>query len=69
MVDWEKVRKIHITLLDYVDQHIADTAGLSKSSAQAKQSLRARIKVTEVYAKIVDEKKIEAMNLVNNIFA
>ena len=27
------------------------------------------IKVTEVYAKIVDEKKIEAMNLVNNIFA
>ena len=44
MVDWEKVRKIHITLLDYVDQHIADTAGLSESSIQGRQSLRARIK-------------------------
>ena len=27
------------------------------------------IRVTEVYAKIVDEKKIEATNLVNSIFA
>ena len=44
MVDWEKVRKIHITLLDYVDQHIADTAGLSESSIQGRQSLRVRIK-------------------------
>lgn len=26
------------------------------------------IKMTEVYAKIVDQKKIEAMNLVNNLF-
>ena len=27
------------------------------------------IKMTEVYAKIVDQKKVETMNLVNNLFA
>ena len=43
MVDWEKVKKINTTLLDYVEQYIAETAGLSESSARSKRNLKARI--------------------------
>ena len=43
MVDWEKVKKINTTLLDYAEQYIAETAGLSESSARSKRNLKARI--------------------------
>lgn len=44
LVDWEKVKKINTTLLDYVDKYIETDAHLSASSTRAKKNLRARIK-------------------------
>lgn len=44
LVDWEKVKKINTTLLDYVDKYIETDAHLSASSTRAKKNLRARIR-------------------------
>ena len=44
LVDWEKVKKINTTLLDYVDKYIEADTNLSASSTRAKKNLRARIR-------------------------
>ena len=53
MLDWEQVKKIHTPLLDYLDKYIADTEGLSASSARAKRNLRT--KVAEYLSNIAKE--------------
>ena len=44
MVDWEKVRKINTTLLDYADRYIADSNGLSESSIRIRRNTKARLR-------------------------
>ena len=43
MVDWEKVKKINTTLIDWVDKYIDDKEGLSESSIRSKRNLKGRI--------------------------
>ena len=43
MVDWEKVKKINTTLIDWVDKYIDDKDGLSESSTRSKRNLKDRI--------------------------
>ena len=43
MVDWEKVKKINTTLVDWVDKYIDDKEGLSESSTRSKRNLKDRI--------------------------
>ena len=43
MVDWEKVKKINTTLIDWVDKYIDDKEGLSESSIRSKRNLKSRI--------------------------
>lgn len=43
MVDWEKVKKINMTLIDWVDKYIDDKDGLSESSTRSKRNLKDRI--------------------------
>lgn len=49
LVDWEKVKKINTTLLDYTDKYIEVDAHLSASSNRAKKNLRARIREYLLY--------------------
>lgn len=44
LVDWEKIKKINTTLLNYVDRYINEETNLSASSTRIKKKLRARIK-------------------------
>ena len=43
LVDWEKVKQINVTLLDYVNKQIAAGENLSPASARQKRNLRVRI--------------------------
>lgn len=43
LVDWEKVKQINTTLLDYVNKQIAAGADLSPASTRQKKNLRVRI--------------------------
>lgn len=44
LVDWEKVKKINTTLLDYVDKYVHTDEQLSTSSARCKRNLQTRVK-------------------------
>jgi len=43
MADWEKVKKINVSLLDYVNSQIAECADLSPIGTRQKMNLRVRI--------------------------
>ena len=43
MVDWEKVKKINTTLIDWVNKYVDEKEGLSESSIRSKRNVKDRI--------------------------
>lgn len=65
MVDWEKVKKINMTLIDWVDKYIDDKEGLSESSTRGKRNLKDRI---VEYLKYINKENLP-LNKVDKDFA
>ena len=70
--DWIKECKIDKHITYHCSRHTAATTLLTLGAnlyVVSKLMGHSSIQMTEVYAKIVDQKKVETMNLVNNLFA
>ena len=70
--EWMKDCKIDKHITYHCSRHTAATTLLTLGAnlyVVSKILGHSSIKMTEVYAKIVDQKKVETMNLVNNLFA
>ena len=70
--EWVKECKIDKHITYHCSRHTAATTLLTLGAnlyVVSKILGHSSIKMTEVYAKIVDQKKVETMNLVNNLFA
>ena len=69
--EWVKVCKIDKRITYHCSRHTAATTLLTLGAnlyVVSKLMGHSSIQMTEVYAKIVDQKKVETMNLVNNLF-
>jgi Site-specific recombinase XerD len=69
--EWMKDCKIDKHITYHCSRHTAATTLLTLGAnlyVVSKLMGHSSIQMTEVYAKIVDQKKIETMNLVNNLF-
>ncbi|MBQ6179607.1 MAG: site-specific integrase [Bacteroidales bacterium] len=70
--EWMKDCKIDKHITYHCSRHTAATTLLTLGAnlyVVSKLMGHSSIQMTEVYAKIVDQKKVETMNLVNNLFA
>ena len=70
--EWMKDCKIDKHITYHCSRHTAATTLLTLGAnlyVVSKLRGHSSIQMTEVYAKIVDQKKVETMNLVNNLFA
>ena len=70
--EWMKNCKIDKHITYHCSRHTAATTLLTLGAnlyVVSKLMGHSSIQMTEVYAKIVDQKKVETMNLVNNLFA
>jgi len=69
--EWMKDCKIDKHITYHCSRHTAATTLLTLGAnlyVVSKLLGHSSIQMTEVYAKIVDQKKVETMNLVNNLF-
>ena len=65
MVDWEKVKKINTTLIDWVNKYVDEKEGLSESSIRSKRNVKDRI---VEYLKFIKQENLP-LNKVDKDFA